>query len=404
MSEAPHRGYALYFFFLLAVLAMSTLFSCWGNDLEHRFSKGLEFLYDNHYEDAESHFLMFAREMARSDNPDAKHWQAKALFQIGRIDHLYLDQPHRAVSQLRKALKLYPKAAFAFDARKEIADIFYDRLMDYRTSAMEYERLVHDFSEHKGIDTYQYRVAQSYFLVRDFDQARTEARLLLSKWPDSRSAQEARLLIANSYYLQNRLSDAIKAHRDLLDSNPDIPIRARSLFELGICYQDLGEKQKAEEAFIAALKDHPRPDLVQMQLAALRERIKNEDQATKPLAYSTEPAVSSSSQKAKTSIKRTKNTHDTASASPKVKKTDTKKNSSSSKIVNRSKNSSESAKEKPGKVEDKTASKTPAPPPKPAAAKQEKKASTKPDKKAEKQKPQTPVDSKPETGHSKQAQ
>lgn len=267
------------------VVGIGWLPGCLRDDIEVRFEQGLELLYQNRHEDAESHFLSIARDMDRSERPDAAAWRAKALFQVGRIDHLYLDQPRRAVGRLREALKVDPDAPFAFEARSEVASIFQDRLMDYRTAALEFERLVHEYPDRQGIDGFQYRVAQSYFLVRDFDQSRTEARMLLSKWPNGKYASEARLLIANSYYLENRLDEAVKAHRELLDTGPDIPIRARSLFELGVCYQDLGDKDRAEDAYLSALKDHPRPDLVQMQLAALRSRIDQEDESAKPLSY-----------------------------------------------------------------------------------------------------------------------
>lgn len=260
---------------------------CFRDEVEDRYAAGLELLFHNHHEDAESHFLLLARQMERSNLPDASHWQARALVQAGRIDHLYLDQPRRALARFREALKVDPQATFAFEVRREIAGIFYDRLMDYRTAALEYERLVHEYPEEAGIDGFQYRVAQSYFLVRDFDQARTEARMLFEKWPEGRYAPEALLLIANSYYLENRFAEAVEAHRRLLELGPDVPIRARSLFELGVCYQDLGDKAKAEESFLAALKDHPRPDLVQMQLSALRERIDAEDEGARPLSYAT---------------------------------------------------------------------------------------------------------------------
>ncbi len=267
--------------------SLAFVLGCWSDPVERRFDKGQKLLFENRHEDAESHFLAFARDMVDSQRADARRWRARALHQAGRIGHLYLDQPRRAVQRLRQALKLLPEGPFAFDARREIADIYYDRLLDYRTAALEYERLVHEFAERDGIDAYQYRVAQSYFLVRDFDQARTEARMLLDKWPEGRFAAEARLLIANSYYLEQRLDKAVAAHQALLASGPDVPLRARSLFELGICYQDLGHLQKAEEAYLTALKDHPRPDLVQVQLSALRERMTEEGETAKPLSYAT---------------------------------------------------------------------------------------------------------------------
>ncbi len=261
--------------------------ACISEDVESRFSKGLELLYENRHKDAESHFLALAREMAHSDRPDAPEWQAKALFQSGLIDHLYQDQPYRAVGRLREALKIHPRAPFAFEARREIASIYYNRLMDYRTAALEFEKLVHEFPEREEAIGFRYRVAQSYFLVNDFDQARAEARMLLKKRPTGRFAAEVRLLVANSYYLQNRLEEAVAAHKQLLDTDTDVPIRARSQFELGMCYQDLGEKNKAESSFLAAIKDHPRPDLVQMQLKELQKLIGQDSKKSKPLPFAT---------------------------------------------------------------------------------------------------------------------
>jgi len=275
---------------VISLSGLVLLASCLSEDLEGRFFKGLGFLYENRHEDSENHFLALAGEMARSERPDASKWRAWALFQAGRIDNLYLDQPHRAVGRLREALKIYPNAPFAFEARREIASIFQDRLMDYRTAALEFERLVHEFPDRVETLGFRYRVAQSYFLVRDFDQARAEARMLLKKGPECPFAAEARLLIANSYYLQGRIEEAVAAHKRLLDTDPDVPIRARSLFELGMCYQDLGDKDKAERSFLAAIKDHARPDLVQMQLAALRKQIDQEEEKARPLSYATATA------------------------------------------------------------------------------------------------------------------
>ena len=268
---------------LAGLIGVFGVIACMQEGLKDRFSKGFDLLYENRYEDAENHFLVIAREMGRSREPEATLLQAKALYHVGRIDHLYLDQPRRAVGRLREALKLAPEAPFAFAARLEIGLIFQNRLMDYRTAALEFERLVSEFPDRKDIDHYQYRVAQSYFLLREFDQARTEARLLLQKWPKGEFTDEARLLIANAFYFEGRLQEAASAHKELLDSKPKTAIRAHSLFELGMCYQDLGDRIKAEKVFLDALKEHPRPDLVQMQLSQLRTRIVEEDEKAKPL-------------------------------------------------------------------------------------------------------------------------
>jgi len=266
---------------LLLLLALAT--ACDSRDPGDRFDAGLDLLYENRFEDAEAHFLALAREMDRSARPDAPTWRSRALQQAGRIDHLYLNQPRRAISRLREAIKAHPGAQHAQETRREIGDIYHDRLHDYRSAALEYERLASEFPTSPDTPDLHYRIAQCYFLLGEHDQARSEARLLLAKHPDSRHQAEARLLLANSYYVEGKLAEAAQAHQELLATAPEPALRARSQFELGLCFQDLGDLAAAERAFLAALKDHSRPDLVQQQLSALRQRMREGSDAAKPL-------------------------------------------------------------------------------------------------------------------------
>jgi tetratricopeptide (TPR) repeat protein len=272
---------------LCALLVFSmALPMCFSESLEDRFDRGMDMLFEGRYEDAESHFLTLGRELARSESPDARVWQAIALYRAGRIEHLYLDQPRRAVARLREALKLDPHAKFAYEARKEIAYIFYDRLRDYRTAALEFERLVHAFSDQDGIEEFQYRIAQCYFLLREFSQARIEARLLLEQFKEGPLAADAMLLVANSFYVEGRYQEAAAAYKTLLAIHPGEEIESRSRFELGTCYQELGQYKLAERHLLIALKQHPRPDMVRLQLKALQGRM-SEEQGGGELPYAT---------------------------------------------------------------------------------------------------------------------
>ncbi|HUU03220.1 MAG TPA: tetratricopeptide repeat protein [Myxococcota bacterium] len=257
-------------------LACLILTGCMKEDTEENFARGMEMLYNGSYEDAENHFLTLSRRIEKNEKNGKngeRIWQAKSLYEVGRIEHLYLNQPQRAVARLREAVKIFPEANFAFKAQKEIAFIFYDRLRDYRTAALEFERLVNAFPDRDDIWKYQYRIAQSYFMIREFDQARAEVRLLLEKHKKGRIAAEAMLLVANSYYVQGRYREAAEAHQALLNIRPSEQIEARSLFEMGMCYQELGDYALAEKSYLAALKKHPRPDLVKIQLTSLQKQM-----------------------------------------------------------------------------------------------------------------------------------
>jgi len=272
----------------LALAGVLALIGCLTESVQERFAVGMDLLYEGRYQDAESHFLVLARELSRSSDETARIWRAQALYQAGRVEHLYLDQPRRAVARLREALKLTPHAKFSFEARREIALIFHDKLKDYRSAALEFERLVQAFPDRQGIERYQYRIAQSYFILREFSQARTEARLLLEKHPDSPLWAETMLLVANSFYVEGRFQESAEVHKQLLAKHPGDEIESRSFFELGMCYAELGDYGKAEQNLLMALKIHPRPDIVQLQLASLKDRQSEEGSKDKEvLPYAT---------------------------------------------------------------------------------------------------------------------
>jgi tetratricopeptide (TPR) repeat protein len=259
-------------------LLFSVLAGCSIQGTQERYDKGLDLLYENRFEDAEIHFLSLARELARNETPENRSWQAKALYQVGRIDHLYLKQPRRAIARYREALKADPQAQFAFLACVSIAQIFQDDMGDQRSAALELEKLVQAFPDHKDIEQYHYRIAQCYFLLHDFNQARTEARLLLEKHPKGQIAAQAIQLVANSYYVEGDYAEAAKAHEQLLSMDPTGDMAAHSLFELGMCQQEMGELEKAEKSFLDVLKTHPNPSMIQSQLASLRERQSNQSE------------------------------------------------------------------------------------------------------------------------------
>jgi tetratricopeptide (TPR) repeat protein len=96
------------------------------------------------------------------------------------------------------------------------------------------------------------------------------------------------LLVANSFYVEGRFQESADIHKQLLSKHPGEEIESRSLFELGMCYQELGDYKKAEQNLLMALKMHPRPDIVQLQLSSLKDRQSEEGTKGKPsLPYAT---------------------------------------------------------------------------------------------------------------------
>jgi tetratricopeptide (TPR) repeat protein len=71
-----------------------------------------------------------------------------------------------------------------FEARKNLAEILYRYLRNYREAIIEYQRLAQDFPEHDEILSFQEAIANCYFELNNFNQSRVEFREILKKNPD----------------------------------------------------------------------------------------------------------------------------------------------------------------------------------------------------------------------------
>ena len=79
--------------------------------------------------------------------------------------------------------------------------------------------------------------------------------------------------MADSYYLQKRYTEAIATYERLLDVKPDANLTALVLFEMGNCYQELGDGERALNYYYASLPQHPNPALVQRKIQRVRTRL-----------------------------------------------------------------------------------------------------------------------------------
>jgi tetratricopeptide (TPR) repeat protein len=264
---------------LCAALLVGWCAACSRENMEKRFAAGMDLVFRGRYEDAETYFLALVRELAEAQDAESVGWRNRALMQAADIENLYLNDPRRAVARLRELLQNKPDEETAFSAQEKIAAIFLDRLASCREAAAEIERLIGAFPNRPGIDGWRMRLAQCLFTLEQMERARAEARLLVEKHPDSPHAVDARLLIASSFFVEKKFSESAEIYQDIIKQNYSPAIRAKSLFELGLCQEKQGQLEAAEQSFINALADHPQPQIVKERLLALRKRMQVMPQA-----------------------------------------------------------------------------------------------------------------------------
>lgn len=107
----------------------------------------------------------------------------------------------------------------------------------------------------------------------NFDAAHAEALEVVERWPNSREASWARLIMGRADYMEGRYPRAAATLEALMDSSRDPETRALAQVEAGNCYQEMGEPSRALEFYYAALQHHPNPSMVQDKITRVRERI-----------------------------------------------------------------------------------------------------------------------------------
>lgn len=194
----------------------------------------------------------------------------RALKYAADVSYLELGDYVSAVSYYRRIISLYPGGEDAWQARAAIGDIYVDRFNDRVAAIAQYADVA--ASRSREAPRYQLKVARQYLELRNYDQARTEARILRDKWPQSPEADEAQLLTAQAWALEERAGEALRAFQAVIDRKPRPEVTALALEGQAQLYGQLGKFDRAIELYTRALPIHPNPDAIRTNIEKVRER------------------------------------------------------------------------------------------------------------------------------------
>lgn len=194
----------------------------------------------------------------------------RALKYAGDVSYLELGDYDGAVTYYRRLISLYPATEDAYRARAAIGDIYVDRLQDRVAAIAQYADIAG--SESPEAPRYQLRVAREYLELKNYAQARTEARILRERWPQSAEADEAQLLTAQSWALEKRNDEALGAFQAAIDRRPRPEVAALAMEGEAHIYALQGKLDKALELYTQALPGHPNPDAIRTNIEKVRQR------------------------------------------------------------------------------------------------------------------------------------
>jgi len=170
----------------------------------------------------------------------------------------------------------YPDSQQVQPAREEAARIVKYSLRDYSRAIEFYQRL-RDLGNEK-IDQYLYEIADCYFRLDNYTQARIELETLLEQAPKSSLLPDVLYRMGGLHLLENQLSKAREVWQRLIQEFPQSVYTPQAKFNLA---KILEEEDRLREALslYQQLTDYPRPALLEEKIEHLKQRIKTKKKA-----------------------------------------------------------------------------------------------------------------------------
>ena len=208
------------------------------------------------------------------DNPSAESQILRARALKGAADtyRLELRKVKEAVSVYRELLQQCPESTEALESRIILADLLRIHYRDLR-GAIDQLTAALARNPPQGAELH-YQVAKLYFQLGDYQQSELEARKMAERFPTSPFVDDALFLHAQALHMMEpRRQEAAKAYADVLARFPDSELAPHAAFEMGKLREEMGEPEKAIEAWVQALATHPDPVVVQQAINRVRRRI-----------------------------------------------------------------------------------------------------------------------------------
>lgn len=250
---------------LLASAAALAAAGCEKRD-ETLYDEAQRLWLNDRYDAAVSKLKLLADEFPESKTAP------KALFRIGEIYYLSLDEPEKGLEYLALAAGEADDAALVLQARRYMAEIYENSTRDFDLAIEQYHKIINEGGPGVAEDEYYYRIAGAYFKKGNYSQAAIEYKTMLERFPGSGRAQDAWYQVASLMLLLEKPGEALEIFRRLLESGPSPEREYDIRMGIGACYEEMEKLDEALREYEEAAELYPDRELIARKMDAVRKR------------------------------------------------------------------------------------------------------------------------------------
>lgn len=209
------------------------------------------------------------------DYPQAQE-AAEALLKIGKLRQYDFQDEQGALLSYLQLEHDYPESPLVLPAREEAAQIVKYTLRDYSRAVEFYQHLL-DFNTGTP-DQYYYEIADCYFRLENYPQARIELETLLEIYPDSSLAAVVLYRKGGILLLEGRAEAARQNWQHLIEQYPDSKYRIQAEFDLAKLLEEEEHLKEALQRY-RQLEGEAESSLLREKIEHLQQRIAEKKEA-----------------------------------------------------------------------------------------------------------------------------
>ncbi len=204
-----------------------------------------------------------------SDTPQAE----TALYNSALIWQKRLQDNKQALLLYLRLEYLYPDSKYLFLSRKEAAWIVKYSMADYYQAIGYYQRLYATVDEtHPANEYFLYEVADCYFRLENYSQARLELENLLLNHPDSQLRALTLYRVGELSFLEGRIKSAKEYWQQVINEFPESSYSEDAKFNMARLEEENQNLKEALQAY-ESLKNFSQRDIVENKIQHLKKRI-----------------------------------------------------------------------------------------------------------------------------------
>lgn len=280
MEELKRQGKApktrLWVFLGLALVLLVAAGGFWNkatlqSRLEETYQQGLSLRQAGKYAEAVELF-------ERLHEKHTDFFRApQALFQKAEILDLYLGRYSDSLLTYLLLERDYPETEEVVLARHQIAVLYKYRLNDCGQAIAIYQKILDQQGQEN--DQLQYEVADCYFRLNNFEQARIEFDSLRKNYPDSPLTAEVQYRVAMTYALEGKLPEAEGAYRLVIEQWPESSYALEAGFGLATVLEEQERLLEALKILEELAGSYPKKEILERKTEQVRERIDKKKKA-----------------------------------------------------------------------------------------------------------------------------